>query len=428
MTPVSESRINDTTRRAVIASANDDARQIGEVWHRLDCPCVDCIFARKDHSDRIAAFTDTQVEPIYDTQRVIEEYNLDSWGAHDWWDCKCQPCRTTRKATADLSTFLSFAVHTEALTTEPQPPLPALLSTDDGATLFYEGRYNILCGSPGEGKSWVSLFCTIQAIRQGSRVAIWDFEDRAVTTATRLQALGVSDVLGSVDLIYVTPTLADDPTAKSALIKWLKGGSRAGLVVIDAAESSGAPSDGGDVNPWLREFVDPFKDADLGILVVDHVAKQRIDRPRGPIGSTRKLAAPTGATLLCTGAPWTTKESGTIKLRNDKDRPGQLPARMGKCVATINGTWVNGILTYTIDPPDNDETDGDLTDQLLIALAAHGEDVRTKESVRKLIKGKAIEKDAALSDLLAMGLVEIRKEGRTNVYHVTEEGHKEVGS
>ncbi len=321
---------------------------------------------------------------------------------------------------------LKLLPHTEPLDGEPQPKLPAVLTRSDGETLIYEGRFNSIHGAPGEGKTWVSLFAVVEAIRQGSRVAIWDFEDRASTTATRLRAIGAVDVLDHADteLVYVRPSLAEDAKAQAALIRILQGGERTGLVVIDAAESSGAPSDGKDAMPWIREYVTPWIQAGLTVIVIDHVAKQKIDRPRGQIGSQRKLAQVDGAALYVAGAPWSKSTGGQVKLRNDKDRPGDLPARMGKWAATIIGKWVEGVLTYTIDAPDDgEENEEDKSMELLEAIAESGaQGVRTKRAIRGLVKAKGQRVDIWLEDLIQSGWVVVGKDGKTNVYVVTPDG------
>ena len=318
--------------------------------------------------------------------------------------------------------------HIRPLTADPQPKLPAVLQRSDGETLMYEGKFNSLHGAPGEGKTWVSLLAVIQAIRQGSRVAIWDFEDRPATTATRLAAIGATDVLDSPDLLYVTPSLADDPEAKECLGEWLNSGERPGMVLIDAAESSGAPSDGGNVMPWIEDFVRPWLAVDLTVLVIDHVAKQKIDRPRGQIGSQRKLAQIDGAALYVTGAPWTKSEGGKVYLRNDKDRVGDLPERMGQWVAEINGEHAGDLLTLSIDPyqgKDDAVDEGQLYFDLLAAIAATApEGVRGGRAVRDLLEAKAQDIDRVLGDLLKDDLVMRDKDGRAFLYTATIQGFK----
>ena len=136
------------------------------------------------------------------------------------------------------------------------------------------------------------------------------------------------------------------------------------LVVIDAAESSGCPSDGSDVNPWLAKMVDPWKNVGAGVVVLDHLPKQSDGRPPGPIGSQRKRGAVNGASLIISGMPWTKRKGGKIILKNDKDRGGDLPAATGQTVAVVVGTWQGEgdtrSFAYAIEPPQARDDQGEI--------------------------------------------------------------------
>ena len=328
----------------------------------------------------------------------------------------------------DKDALAQFGQYTRRLTADPQPKLPTVLTRADGQTLLYEGRFNSLHGEAGLGKTWVSLLVVIEAIRQGSRVAIWDFEDRPSTTATRLQAVGASDVLESPSLLYIDPSMAEDGEAKEYLRDWLGRGSRPGMVVIDAAESSGAPSDGADVKGWIQGYVTIWLDAGLTVLVIDHVAKQKVDRPRGQIGSQRKLAAVDGAALFVTGTPWTKSEGGKVYLRTDKDRPGDLPERMGEWVAEISGEHVNGVLSLDIHPYKGREdvvNEDNLYFDLLRAFDETRPDVvRGSRAVRDMVEGNGLAIDRVRNDLVNDDMVMVTKDGNANVYSITIQGMK----
>ena len=66
---------------------------------------------------------------------------------------------------------------------------------DDGRTILYESKLNSVFGEPGVGKTWVAIMAAISAVRNGSNVLWWDFEDRQATLATRLAALGADDLI-----------------------------------------------------------------------------------------------------------------------------------------------------------------------------------------------------------------------------------------
>ena len=170
-------QLHSSTRRAVIAADGDDARLQGDVWHKLECPCLDCVFARKDHADRIAEFTKTQLEPTPDdTQRLIDEYNVNVWGMHKH-DCECPPCCKSRQATDDLNDRLGFAAYTRRVTPAPPGKHPAILTRSDGETVVYAGKVSSIYGEPSGGKSWIGLMVAIEAIRKGGRAMWWDAED-----------------------------------------------------------------------------------------------------------------------------------------------------------------------------------------------------------------------------------------------------------
>ena len=316
--------------------------------------------------------------------------------------------------------------HTLPLEASGAPTLPAILTRSDGRTLLYEARLNSIFGEPGLAKSWIALMTCIEVLRNGSRVIWWDFEDRPDTLVTRLNALGAGELVGSDNIIYATPDLQGEKEELAAMARWLSRGTRPGLLVLDSVESAGLPTESNDAAPWYKDHVNPFLDAGDGVLLLDHVPKRRIDRPRGPIGSQHKTARLSGAGLFISGTPWTKDAPGKIYLANHKDRPGDLPSPLMKTVAVVEVTHgEQGLLIWSINPPDpNDDDTGELTDNLLEAITAKGQEgVKGSRAIRGLVKAKGRRGiDAALDDLLSNGMVARRKEGQTFVYFATEVG------
>ncbi len=318
-----------------------------------------------------------------------------------------------------------FQKFTRPVSLSPTPKLPALLKRSDGQTILYEGRLNTIYGEPAQGKTWIAIITVIEAIRSGARVVFWDFEDKPETLATRLDALGAADLIGSPELAYAVPGLADAQNSLPAIgsfCQWMEWGQRPGLVVIDSAESAGCPSDGSAVPQWYEKHVDPWIHGGAGVLLLDHVPKRREDRPRGGIGSQHKLARVTGAALYVQGQAWTKTANGQITVKLHKDRQGDLPSVMGKAVATITGVHQDGAIRYTIEPPGKGD-EVDVTDDLLWEIAKLGsEGVTGSRAVRALVKARGKDVDAALNDLLSSGLVGRFKAGQAWVYHATDEG------
>ena len=308
-------------------------------------------------------------------------------------------------------------------------PLPAVVERNDGETVLYSGKLNWVFGLPGSGKSWVSLIAIDFAVARGGNVLIMDFEDSAATFQRRAALVGFSPAVHPDNFRYARPGLADAPTAVKEAQAWLADAPDGthSLVVIDAAESSGCPSDGADVNPWLAKMVTPWRDVGAGVLVVDHIPKRSEDRPNGPIGSQRKLAAVDGAALAISGLPWTKAKGGYITLKNHKDRGGDLPAPVGKAVAVIEGAWSGTGDTrgfrYTIAAPTEQEDTGSMANLILDAVVNAGPDgVSSLKRLRGLVQGKNGPKDAAIEELINAGHMERVKGAQGNVYTATGQG------
>ena len=253
-------------------------------------------------------------------------------------------------------------------------PLPALLKRQDGGTLLYASKLNWIFGLPSSGKTWVSIIALNEAILCGGRVLVMDFEDSKATFQRRTHLLGLNPALHTDNLIYAVPGLMESPSARAEAQEWLTDAQDASmsLVVIDAAESSGCPSDGVTVNPWIEKMIKPWRDGGTGVLVVDHQPKRNEDRPLGPIGSQRKLAAVDGAALECSGLCWTKAKGGKIILANHKDRGGDLDAPIKKALAVIVGTWAGEgdarAFAYTIEKPEQQEDVASLSLQIMDAV------------------------------------------------------------
>ena len=310
--------------------------------------------------------------------------------------------------------------------------LPVLLKRSDGATILYANKFNTIFAEPGMVKTWMGIEAALASVALGGRVLWWDFEDKPDTLHDRVKALGELGLIKGPNVAFVDYNLQDFDDSGVALqalanaIEWLAEAGQYSLVVIDAAESSGAPSDGAPVTEWFKNMLDPFRrrKRSVGVLVLDHVPKQRRDRPRGAIGSQAKLAKVDGAAFGLSGRPWTKTEDGVMTLRLEKDRPGDVPGRPGSRVATITGRTVNGKLTITIDPPTNNDDDVlDMPMMLLEAIGAAGaEGIKGVKTLYSKVKGKSQAKQEALSELIGDGLVVQSKSGQSKVLTITEEG------
>lgn len=308
--------------------------------------------------------------------------------------------------------------------------LPAVLQRSDGETLLYAGKLNSVFGTPGSGKSWIALIMAEQTVHQGGRVLWWDFEDSPATFKRRAALLGFDPVSFKDDFRFVIPDLIDAPNALSEAQAWLCDAidPNKSLVVIDAAESAGCPSDGASVGAWFNKYVDIWRDYGIGVLTLDHVPKRAEDRPKGAIGSQHKLARLDGAGLFVTGTVWTKRTGGKMKLIVHKDRGGDIPAPVGKTAAIIEGTYNHeGAFSYAIKPPDQTDDPEGLADALLEAIAQAGE-VKGSRGLRSLTKAKGRAVDESMRSLVDAGLVGKVKDGKSFAYTITSAGLASLAS
>ena len=423
LTPEEEDEQEAATQaRKAERLAREDARG-AEAWRvfreKLDAQ-VSRDLAQKDHPEYeslMAAMDDEDGDP--DAARAA----LERYGEiiRDYRDLLYREAHPDEADTLDLASMQ----HTLPLVAGDGDNVPALLERSDGATLLYEGRLNSIFGEPGLGKSWMGAMTAIQAIGRGSRVIWWDHEDVPSTLATRLTALGAGELVESKEIIFATPSLAEDRVEMAVMCQWMKRGRRPGLVVIDSVESAGLPTDSNNAAQWYEKRTDPFVHNGTSLLNLDHVPKRRDERPRGPIGSTHKNARLTGAALFLDGKPWTKREGGRVKLVNHKDKHGDLPAGLLKTVAIVEVTHSeDGKLIWAIRPPDAEDVAAeDVTLPLLEAIASHGKQgVRTWKAVRGLLKAGHRVIDPALEDLMKMGFMAKGQDGNASVFVVTPEG------
>ena len=234
------------------------------------------------------------------------------------------------------------------------PPVADLLPVAGAdAGLLYSDRVCWIAGAPGCGKTWIALQAAVEAVTAGLRVLWLDSEDAPATLAQRLYAVGAGDLTRAPDLLRWIQSeewrTAND-LERAAAVAWTGGG----LVVIDAASSSGAGQSDESFTEWREVHLLP---GPHGVIVCDHVPKRVVDsdgyRLRGPIGSVSKLAAVSGSSLYLVGAAWTANIPGSVTVILDKDRPSGLGSlgRVGEPVAVIAGrVHDDGVLRLEVRP------------------------------------------------------------------------------
>ena len=309
-------------------------------------------------------------------------------------------------------------------------PVPAVLEREDGGLVLPAGKLNWIYGLPGTGKSFLCEIDLIMAVMRGGRALYLDYEDSAKTFHQRAAMLGINLKDYADCFKYIHGGLSDYPMAQTEAMAWLLEAPNPEMnqVIIDAAESSGCPSDGSPVNDWLAKVVMPWRDPGVnsGVLVNDHIPKTKDNRPDGPIGSQRKMAAVDGISILVGGYCWSKTKSGRITLVNDKDRTGQFGKK--DPVATIIGTWEGegesrGFSYRITESTKEDSANANIGGELLTAVAEAGPlGMVGKNTLAKCVGGNRNIVFQTIDALVEGGMLATKKAGQTITYMLTEEG------
>ena len=239
---------------------------------------------------------------------------------------------------------------------------------------------------------------------------------------------GVKEVTGP-DFMWLDPAVVEESDAMDSAVKWIGKGGEFSVVVVDAVESHGCPSDGAPINAWYATHVDPWRSTECAVVLLDHVPKQRKDRPKGGIGSTHKQSRLDGAGLRVSGQAWTKKEGGSLNIYPEKDREGDVPGNPTTVGATIVGDYqtINGELAFkvTIETPKKDVSD-ELPGKILVAIAERGS-VTGQRALCAMVKGKTTHITVAAESLVNMGLLTRESDGKAWKWTITDKGLEATG-
>ena len=338
------------------------------------------------------------------------------------------------RAERDLVLLEEFSEYTEKIEVKgDMEDLPAIITREDGGAIVHAGKFSSFYGEPGSGKSWIALITAVEAAKLGGRVIWWDFEDSADTLARRSTLLGALPIMQQENVKFVKPELRDEFLSIESARDWLAAGNKFCLLVIDSAAASGCPSDGSDISQWFSTVIYPFESRDIAVVVIDHVPKQRKDRPRGAIGSTHKLSKLTGSGNYVEGIPWTANQGGQIYITMEKGRTGSHPVRNGEALAVLIGDYQDvgdgqKAFGYRFAMPDekSQEDEGAAMNHLLLAIEASGGSVGSSRQLRKLVGKSGSSVDKLADKLVVARLLETYKDGASNVFELSENGWEYV--
>ena len=421
--------------------AEDDSEEIKEAWRVWDKVSAEAMVLKLAEDDLWVA-EQWQKLPEWERQEAERFFKhpeeTDPWEALNARERTVKDRELTRRerrqdgydtddaSSAEPTAVLTFADFGREVTLLDAERMPSAFERCDGETILYEGVANILFGEPSSCKSFVALMMAIQRLRAGRRVIWWDNEDRATTVARRLQLLRATDLIGCPELAFRTGDMQDSQTAMFEALDFLARGTGPGMVVVDSATAFGCPKDGADVAPWMKTHIKPWINEGHSTTQLDHVPKQRKDRPMGAVGSFEKLSDIRGAALYIHGKGWNQQQGGAVHLTVHKDAGGQLPAIKDSVVSTVSAQWDGPTLAYTIGLPNAKSESEDLEMELMEAFGQVTDGVRGSRGVRRLLKGKrARDVDKARDELLQAGMIQREKVGHAYLYTVIADGEEE---
>ncbi len=214
---------------------------------------------------------------------------------------------------------------------------PSVLARDDGVSMLYRGRVNAFFGEPEAGKTLLAQLAVVQEIAKGNCVVYVDYEDSKESAVERLRALGAKDDDIAEYFIYFDaqhPILDDQ--AEEVLSELIAQRGPVTLAVFDGVTAAMAmgqldPNDGSDVTRFYGAAPRWFAGKGATVLLLDHVAKDKMGRGRWAIGSERKVSAIDGAAYtLKTVRTFGRGRAGKVQVTIAKDRPGYVRQHEGQ--------------------------------------------------------------------------------------------------
>lgn len=215
----------------------------------------------------------------------------------------------------------------ELLDADPNDTLEtAFLKRNDGVYAIYPGAHVAIYGEPGSGKTMLAKFATMQALKDGHKVAHIDIDDNR-------KEIVAHDVLkfgADRSAMIARWKLAQPDSVERLNTLWEKLISDGyGMVIIDSMASlEGLTS--ADANMGLDfvqriylPYVKRLMNAGCAVISIDHTGKDR--ERKGAMGSTQKLAKSDLALHVVvpeSGSGLTPGELGHVAIYVDKDRYG----------------------------------------------------------------------------------------------------------
>jgi hypothetical protein len=234
------------------------------------------------------------------------------YGLHDFNTIPGLPTNNGRPPDSWQPVYLSGIEDTET-----QPP-------SLGHNLIYPGLRHIFSGPPESAKTLVAYSAGIDILNHhpNEHILLMDFEMGPKAAKRRWRYAGATDHQLDNNILYLAP----DQPAQLERIEILVALNPI-LVIIDAAAGAFDNEDlddnkRADAERWRKTYVDPFFDAGIATIVIDHVVKNTESRGKYVIGSERKIGGGEVHIGFDTIKPVKRGSTGIYKMLLHRDREG----------------------------------------------------------------------------------------------------------
>jgi hypothetical protein len=305
-------------------------------------------------------------------------------------------------------------------------PAPTVLCRVDGQALLYRGLANVIFGDGSAGKSSLAIAAAGNEIAQGRHVYCVDFELNLNIWLWRLGALGLMPEQNGEFFHYLEvrkgkrpPAILRDDAVLSVMDSMTGALDAYGYEMNDAS----------GIESVYRRAIDPFTDAGLAALVIDHPGHGDKTRPMNSIRKINRVQGAMYRMVAVEGRPLAKGRTGESLLYMFKDNAGGLGIPRGSIAGKFvmasseDGTdircqIVNGTDLATLSDVAAQTPMARKKQQVIAALQHHGELNATK--VREYAKGKLDLVQAALDELASEGVIQHEKRGKGTYYTLSD--------
>lgn len=204
------------------------------------------------------------------------------------------------------------------------PDEPPVQPTLGDIGMLYPGARHVYTGPQESAKTLAAYIAGLHVIRHnGGTVLLIDFEMGAYHARSRLRELGATDD-ELQHILYLEPHDHATPERAQALVRLAPM-----LVIIDAAagtyDMQGLDDNKRqDVGRIYALYIEPFWQAGIATILLDHVVKNAKQRGNYAIGSERKVGACDTHLGFEVITPISRGHTGLYKIHTRKDRYGYL--------------------------------------------------------------------------------------------------------